>query len=119
MELSPKDIDRFWRHVEKTDTCWLYKTNSKRKAHLFFTISNGRRNEYYASRVSKFLNGDSIEGMFVYRICDNPSCVLPTHLGIGNRYDMAENLKNKGIRVGRKPKILEPKNPNPLLVKFD
>lgn len=118
MKLSPRDIDRFWRHVEKTE-CWLYKTNSKLKSHLFFTKSNGRRNEYYATRVSAFLAGMEIEGLFVFRTCITPNCVNPLHLGVGNKFDMAENLKKKGIKVGRKSKIPEPKNPNPLLVKWD
>jgi hypothetical protein len=119
MELSSKDIERFWKNVEKTDTCWLYKTNSKRKAHLFFTQSNGKRNEYYATRVSKYINGDDIEGMYVYRTCVTPSCINPIHLDAGSKFDLAENLKRLGIKVGRKPKVPEPKNPNPLLVRFD
>lgn len=77
--------DRFWAKVEKTEGCWEWTGSKSRKGY-------GQFNEGRAHRVSwEMHNGPIPEGMFVCHHCDNPPCVRPDHLFIG---DNAANMRD-------------------------
>lgn len=70
--------ERFHRHVEKTDSCWIW-TGALDGHGYGQTSANGRR--LAAHRVSFELSKGSIpEGMDIDHLCRNPRCVNPDHL---------------------------------------
>lgn len=84
--------DRFWRKVEKTDSCWLWK--GKRRSHGYGVISvNGK--PMGAHRVSyELFVGPIPEGLVVrHYVCNNPNCVNPEHLKLGTSEDNAWDKK--------------------------
>lgn len=88
--------DRFWRNVEKTDDCWLWK-GSLHDGAGYGVISVNQRIKS-AHRVSYEMNVDPIpKGMVVRHLCNNPNCVRPDHLMVGTR---AENAADR-VRSGR------------------
>lgn len=88
---------RFWPHVQKSDTCWEWTAG--RNEHGYGRL-------YYkgkmtlAHRVSWELHNGSVpDGKFVLHHCDNPPCVNPAHLWIGDHTDNARDMAAKGRQV--------------------
>ena len=84
---------RFWRKVDKAGDCWLW-TGAK-MANGYGRLRIGGKNSpvWNAHRVSYKINkGEIPEGMFVLHKCDNPACVRPAHLFLG---DHDENMRDK------------------------
>lgn len=104
---KPNDIketaeQRFWKFVNKTETCWLW-IGSKTQGYAYGQISVGGV-PIRANRFSWTLHyGDIPKGLMVCHRCDNPSCVNPEHLFLGdqkaNMKDMVEKKRNH-IRRG-------------------
>lgn len=88
-----RDLDRFWSYVEKTDTCWEWKS----------TIIHGygqmwfQGKQHRAHRLSyQFAYGDIPTDMFVCHACDNRRCVRPDHLWLGTTDDNMADMVAKG-----------------------
>ena len=99
----PRSIQsRFWPQVQITEKCWNW-TGLK--------DGYGYGSIYYlgymqkASRVSWQLNYGAIpENTMVCHHCDNPACVRPDHLFLGNHTTNAQDMAAKGRQVfQRKP----------------
>lgn len=83
------DIDRFWRKVDKTQNCWNW-SSTLRSGYGMFSF-NGR--PVGAHRMSYAIaNGSIMTRQFVLHGCDNPQCVNPEHLRLG---DHLANSKDK------------------------
>jgi len=104
--------DRFWRYVNKTDTCWLWTGCTRNFGYGVINLGGKHGKAERAHRLSWILhNGPIPEKMFVCHHCDNPLCVRPDHLFLGtpaaNNHDMAmkgryDKVKRpKGERHGR------------------
>lgn len=73
--------ERFWDHVDKTDTCWIWKTGapgSYPKIHLGEKEGSKRA---FAHRLSySWFVGPIPEGFHVHHECRETRCVNPQHL---------------------------------------
>ena len=93
-------VERFWRKVEKSDGCWLWKGRSMTVGYGYFSTDSGRRHGY-AHRFSWELhNGPIPAGLCVLHKCDVRLCVNPDHLFLGTRTDNSDDKTRKG-RVPR------------------
>ncbi len=101
MNLSQKQLDRFWSKVNKLsdDECWEWKSYTDGKYGGFY--ANGKQHK--AHRISWILENGPIPNigpngkrMCVCHTCDNPPCVNPNHLFLGTDSDNAIDRNQKG-----------------------
>lgn len=104
--------ERFWPKVKKLDgeeSCWEWTGNRQRSSSgkiwygqfLMGSRRDGTNRSHNAHRVSWMLaHGEIPDGMWVLHKCDNPACVRPDHLFLG---DHIENMRDK-LRKGRAAK---------------
>ena len=87
---------RFWKHVQKTDGCWLWTGHLSTDG--YGTIRNsGRGKTLKAHRASwELAHGPIPTGLHVLHQCDNPGCVRPDHLFLGTHADNMANMAAKG-----------------------
>jgi len=95
---EPYDVV-FWRHVNKTEGCWLWTATVSRKGYGKFKVN---RRTQMASRVAWLLCvGPIPDGLWVLHRCDNPPCVNPAHLFLGTSEDNVADRDAKGrVRHG-------------------
>lgn len=86
---------RFWLKMIVLETgCWEWQ--GKRDAHGYGKTSIARK-EFLAHRIAWILiYGDIPENLCVCHICDNPSCINPTHLFLGTHKDNITDATYKG-----------------------
>ncbi len=85
--------ERFWKRVNKTDTCWLWIGAKARYG--FFSIRV--KLTMAAHRFSWELhNGKIPKGLGVLHKCDVPLCVNPDHLFLGTQKDNSDDMWAKG-----------------------
>lgn len=95
--------DNFWNKVVKTDGCWNWAgaTNGRGVAGVAYgllKIPNTRKNTT-AHRFSYALhNGPITSDQWVLHKCDNPLCVNPDHLFLGDAAANAADMDAKGRR---------------------
>lgn len=92
--LSP--TERFWRMINKTDTCWLW-LGRPRISFGYGRIQLENRQSVSSHRFSWELhNGPIPQGMSVLHKCDVPQCVRPDHLFLGTQLDNMRDRRSKG-----------------------
>lgn len=103
-EVTPAELlaARFWGKVDKSageDACWTMNT---RGGYPYFMV--GKHNKR-AARVSYELYiGPIPSGLWVCHHCDNPPCVNPAHLFLGNSSKNQIDCRDKG-RLGARAKL--------------
>ena len=106
--------DRFWKKVEKTDTCWLWTAGTFYNGYGAVSVSGKAE---YTHRVSYELHfGEIPDGMFVRHTCDNRGCVNPGHLFLGSPGNTHARGSNRRCRG---PKMLGSSNPSAKLTEDD
>ena len=87
--------ERFWKYVNKTDSCWLWTGGKNNQGYGHF---DGKR--ILAHRCSwELAFGKIAAGISVLHNCpagDNRACVNPAHLWIGTKLDNMRDCKRKG-----------------------
>lgn len=105
---SPEILERknrqkrcFWDSVNKTDSCWNWTAASCGIGYGMFMLD---RIKYKTHRLSyEAYHGEIPGGMHVLHRCDNPRCVNPDHLFLGNHYDnMHDAILKKRTKIGLK-----------------
>jgi hypothetical protein len=105
---DPREITkRFWSKVEKSEECWLWKRHCDKDGYGTFSVGRRFNNTTVnAPRMAWTLtNGEIPKGMCVLHKCDNPPCVRPDHLFLGNHLENARDKvlkgrQSKGIKNG-------------------
>lgn len=86
--------ERFWRHVKKTNTCWLWIGADDGNGYGVFNLDG---KAVKAPRMSWALTfGPIPDGLFVLHRCDHPPCVNPQHLFLGTHTDNMKDMVSKG-----------------------
>ena len=100
--------ERFWAKVPDQPgmDCWVWhgakSTKGKSSPQGYGVIgtgslSNHTRRNVFAHRVAyELCRGEIPAGMFVCHACDNPPCVNPSHLFLGNNSDNMKDASQKG-----------------------
>lgn len=87
--------DKFWRRIEKTDSCWFWLPSKHRKSYGAIRLQSGE-NEL-THRASWILHyGEIPARLCVLHSCDNPPCVRPDHLFLGTIGDNNRDSATKG-----------------------
>lgn len=87
--------ERFWRYVDRpnSDSCWVWTSATGHNGYGQLWV--GKRNRP-AHRLSYEMHvGPIPEGMLVCHTCDNPPCVNPAHLFLGNAKANAHDMCRK------------------------
>lgn len=97
MEISQEWQSRFnSKWSVDINECWIWKGAKLPKGYGIIKIPCQRRQEY-AHRLSYQIHiGDIPPGKHVLHRCDNPSCVNPKHLFLGDARTNAQDMRSKG-----------------------
>jgi hypothetical protein len=88
--------ERFWAKAQDQpgEDCWEWQASKDPKGYGHITINSKTVSAHrlaYATR-----RGSVPEGIFVLHACDNPGCVNPSHLFLGDGFDNQADKTNKG-----------------------
>lgn len=91
-------LTRFWRRVQKTDTCWLWTGSIVPRGYgTFATKKFNGRDKTYAHIFSYTIHKGAVPpGLLVLHTCDTPGCVNPDHLWLGTAKDNSDDMMRKG-----------------------
>jgi hypothetical protein len=94
--LTPEQ--KFWKSVEKTDGCWLWKAGVDRDGYGVLQVKIHGVSTTKAHRYSYMLHTGEVLGsrQFVMHSCDNPRCVNPDHLKAGSALENTADMITKG-----------------------
>lgn len=87
---------RFWKHVRKTETCWLWPIGKGKTYRPRMRRGRASEGSELVSRASWRIHfGDIPDGLFVCHKCDVWNCVRPSHLFLGTQADNLRDMAKK------------------------
>lgn len=93
--------DRFWAKVDKEHPsgCWVWTANKNNQGYGMFR-PGGLAPKRLAHRLAfEDAHGPIPAGGIILHSCDNPRCVNPDHLRVGNYKDNVADMDQRGRRV--------------------
>lgn len=99
---TPRDIERFWLYVKKSDGCWEWQSTKGSGGYGMFWFQGRTRPAHKISYIIDHGIGymDIPSNLFVCHECDNRRCVRPDHLWLGTNDDNMADM----VAKGRSPK---------------
>lgn len=97
--LTPGDIARFWRKVDRRgpDECWEWRGYSNSLGYgILSKFVGGKKQRFRAHRISLAIDGRDPHDNLACHHCDNPKCVNPSHLFVGNQVANMRDCFAKG-----------------------
>lgn len=89
-------IARFWENVRVNSGCWVWSGPRKTQGYGRIWWGKGAGRFYLeAHRVSWIIHNGPTCGLFVCHKCDNPPCVNPSHLFLGDAHVNAVDASRK------------------------
>lgn len=88
-------VERFWSHVDKSggpDACWPWTAARLKAGYGIFQAEKTRTSHRFAWEAT---NGPILDGLHVLHKCDNPPCVNPVHLFLG---DNKANMRDRDAK---------------------
>jgi hypothetical protein len=92
MQLTQKQLERFWKNVQKTKYCWIW--TGYRSSNRYGSIQINYK-PYMAHRIMWLIVYNSMPNLLVLHKCDNPICVNPEHLFLGTQSDNMKDMVSK------------------------
>jgi hypothetical protein len=99
MQLDSTQLERFFKHVNKTDGCWLWTGTKSDKGYGIFYLNGKRARAHrlaYESIIQEVPNGFQLD-----HLCRNPSCVNPSHLEIVTSRENTIRGQQFRVRIGQ------------------
>jgi hypothetical protein len=98
--LDDRARERFFSHVMKTDTCWLWTASVNTFGYGQMAPPRRGLKPERAHRISWMIHyGDIAANLFVCHKCDVPRCVNPEHLFLGTAKDNSGDMMRKSRGV--------------------
>ena len=93
--------DRFWDKVDRSGDCWNWTGALISTGYGHLSVGVGEtKTQVLAHRLSYVWRyGPIPDGFYVCHRCDNPKCVRPEHLFLGNQTDNMRDMAAKGRHV--------------------
>lgn len=94
---TPAEV-RFWRDVEKTKTCWLWRGHiNNRNSYGYISVNGRKGSNVRVHRFSYALHYRPLRTTEnVCHTCDVRHCVRPDHLFLGSYTDNMQDAATKG-----------------------
>jgi|SRR5215813_5517760 len=102
MEMTEADISAFWRYVEKSGACWLWRGEIRPNGYGRWK----RRGRRISAHRTAFLiqHGPIPDGHYVCHTCDTKACCRGEHLFAGTPLDNMRDKMAKGRWGGGRPR---------------
>lgn len=99
-------MERFWSKVKKSRGCWEWTAGKFESGYGAFSL--GGQTER-AHRVAWMLTHGELPSLFVLHTCDNPGCVRPSHLELGDQFKNQQDCSKRGRKPVSKLTVKEVK----------
>ena len=91
--LTNKQINQYWKKVNKSDSCWDWSASKDRDGYGIVWTAPGKSQK--AHRVSAMLAGKNLSQV-IRHTCNNRACVRPEHLIPGTQSDNMQDMYKAG-----------------------